>query len=53
MGAWQAECLVQDSKIILDREGRIPEDLAVPQPWPLLHSETLLQVIWELWIIME
>lgn len=34
MGAWQAERLVWDPKIILDQEGRIPEDLAIPQPWP-------------------
>lgn len=34
MGAWQAELLVLDSKIILDQEGRIPAGLAVAQPWP-------------------
>lgn len=45
MGAWQAECLVQDPKIILDQEERIPKDLAIPQPWPGLPPETLLQEI--------
>lgn len=38
MGAWQAELLVWDSDLILDQEGRIPEDLAFAQPWPSTSS---------------
>lgn len=41
MGAWQAKRLVWDPKIILDAEGRIPEDLATPSLGRPLHPESL------------
>lgn len=57
MGAWQAEHLVRDPEIILDREGRIQKTWPLPSLGHPLHPESLLWArlceIWGIHVLTE
>ena len=57
MGAWQAERLVRDPEIILDREGRIQKTWPLPSLGHPLHPESLFRArlceIWGIQILTE